>query len=115
MYAVVCRRCEVQVLVTKRIDDPQLAVMVSHLRVRHPNAVLQPTCDEFTTVIRHFRLRDGRRHGFGRLTRRPDAARGALVRAAKEWGSVTVLVGGRLAAQWLAATLPSPSTSPGKD
>src|SRR5262252_7114990 len=107
MYAVVCRRCEVQVLATKRIDDPQLAMMVSHLRARHPNAMLEATFDEFTAVIRHFRLRDGRRHCVGRASRRPDTARGALVRAAKEWGSVTVLVRGRLAAQRRAAAPPS--------
>jgi len=92
MYAVVCRTCEVRILVASRLGDPQLAVMLTHLRTRHPAALPEPTLPEFIRILSEFRLRAELCDPVGRAGRR------ALARAAARWGGVRYVVRGCLAA-----------------
>ena len=99
MYAVVCRTCEVRILVASRLGDPQLAVMLTHLRTRHPAALPEPRLPEFLEILGQFRLRAELLDRLRRVGRHPNPARSrALTRAAGLWGGVRYVVRGRLAA-----------------
>jgi hypothetical protein len=98
MYAVVCRTCEGRILVASRLGDPQLAVMLTHLRTRHPAALPEPRLPEFLKILGQFRLRTELRDPLRRVGRHPEPRRSrALARAAARWGGVRYVVRGRLA------------------
>jgi hypothetical protein len=55
IYAVVCTHCGSTVLTTAHVDDPELAVLATHLHAEHP-AAFGDRRSGFAEIIRHFRL-----------------------------------------------------------
>jgi len=57
LYAVACRLCDVTVLYAQRLDDPEAAMMLDHLRAHHPDALPRDWPTDFAAIIPNFRLR----------------------------------------------------------